>query len=159
MKDTLIVYYSRTGFTKQLAHELAVNLKADLEEIIDKKDRSGALGYLFSGRDALKEIPADIQKMMRNPANYSLVIICTPVWAFKMSTPILTFLKQSGEFCANVAFVATQGSSGAEKAFAQMSRILRKGPRATLVVTAKEIAQNKYAEKIKKFIEDLNSNL
>lgn len=157
MKDILIVYYSRTGFTKQLAQELAVYLKADAEEIFDKKDRSGALGYLFSGRDALKEIPADIQRLTRNPAPYKLVIIATPVWAFKCSTPILTFLKNYGEACQNVAFVATQGSSGSDKAFAQMSRILKKGPQATLVVNTKEIAQNKYKDKMYKFIENLNS--
>jgi len=60
MKNILIVYYSRSGFTKQLVQELAVHLHADLEEIIDKKDRSGAIGYLFSGRDAWQEKTTEI---------------------------------------------------------------------------------------------------
>jgi flavodoxin len=151
MKETLIVYYSRTGFTKQLAHELAVHVRADLEEVIDKKDRSGVLGYLFSGRDAMKEIPANIQKPNRNPQKYSLIIICTPIWAHKMSTPILSFIKQYGELCNNIAFVATQSSSGAEKAFKQMARELQKKPIATLALNSKEISQNKYQVKMQNF--------
>lgn len=160
MKDILIVYYSRTGFTKQLAQELAVHLRADLEEIVDKKDRSGALGYLFSGRDAWQEKTTDIQKITRQPDNYKLVIVATPVWAFKCSTPVVTFLKQYGKLCQqNIAFMATQGSNGAEGAFQQMSKILNKSPLATLIVNTKEIAQNKYQEKTKIFVNKIKNFL
>ncbi|HPL92934.1 MAG TPA: flavodoxin [bacterium] len=159
MKNILIVYYSRSGFTKQLAQELAVHLHADLEEIIDKKDRSGALGYLFSGRDALKEKTTEIQKITRQPDNYQLVVIATPVWAFKCSTPILTFIKKFGQNCGRVAFVATQGSSGADGAFQQMSGQLKQTPIATLIVNSKEISQNKYQDKTKIFANKIKASL
>ena len=50
---TLIVYYSRTKTSEKLAKSLAGKLDASLEEVIDKRDYSVALGYITGGRDAL----------------------------------------------------------------------------------------------------------
>jgi len=43
---TLVVYYSRTGKTKFVAEKIAVELKADVEEVVDLKSRSGRFGFL-----------------------------------------------------------------------------------------------------------------
>ena len=52
---TLVVLYSRTGTTKKVGEEIAAALKADVEEIIDTKKRSGPIGYVQAGRDAMKK--------------------------------------------------------------------------------------------------------
>ena len=54
MSDILCVYYSRTGHTKQAMEEIAQALDAELAEISDGMDRSGALGVLRSGLDAVR---------------------------------------------------------------------------------------------------------
>jgi len=46
----LVVFYSRTGTTKQVAEALAQSLNCDSEELIDTKKRSGPLGFLSAGR-------------------------------------------------------------------------------------------------------------
>jgi flavodoxin len=43
---TLIVYFSKSGTTKKLAEKLANIFKADIETLIDKKKRSGLIGWL-----------------------------------------------------------------------------------------------------------------
>ena len=43
MKKTLVLYYSRTGTTKKLATFIGDVLGADVEEIIDTKNRSGVM--------------------------------------------------------------------------------------------------------------------
>lgn len=44
--QTLVVYYSRTGNTRQIAREISDSLECDMEEIIATKKRSGMMGYL-----------------------------------------------------------------------------------------------------------------
>ena len=83
----LVVYYSRSGVTRKVAQALAAALGAEIEEIVDTKDRSGAGGWLKAGADAsLKRLTA-IQPMTKDPAGYDLVVIGTPVWGWTM-TPI-----------------------------------------------------------------------
>jgi len=50
----LVVYYSRTGNTKFVAEKIAQELGADIEEVIDKKNRFGLINYLRAGGDALR---------------------------------------------------------------------------------------------------------
>src|SRR3989338_8550287 len=88
----LIVYYSRTGTTKKVAEELADRLKADKEEIIDKKNRKGPIGYMIAGKDAMRKKLTKINELKKNPENYDLLVIGTPIWAFTMVPAIRTFL-------------------------------------------------------------------
>ena len=47
-----MAYYSKTGKTKQVAMAVAEKLKADVDEIVDLKSRSGIIGWILGGRDA-----------------------------------------------------------------------------------------------------------
>ncbi|MFH1248895.1 MAG: NAD(P)H-dependent oxidoreductase [archaeon] len=84
---TLVVYYSRTGTTKKVASEIASILKCGIEEIIDLKNRSGPIGWINAGRDGMKKILSDISRIKKNPADYDLVIIGTPIWGGNVSPP------------------------------------------------------------------------
>ena len=139
---TLVVYYSRTGTTKKVAEEIRVKLGCDIEEIIDTKDRSGIVGYLKSGRDAMYKHLTEIKPQIKNPADYDLVIIGTPVWAWNISTPIRTYLTENKDKLKNVAFFATQGGAGADSAFRAMTDVCGKAPMATLALMTKQVRQN-----------------
>lgn len=54
MRDILCMYYSRTGATRQAMTEIAQALDAELVELTDGVDRSGARGLspLRNGRHA-----------------------------------------------------------------------------------------------------------
>ena len=58
---TVILYYSRTRKTAKVAKTLAEEIKADSIEIIDLKDRMGAINYLSSIIDALRENKTSIK--------------------------------------------------------------------------------------------------
>lgn len=157
----LIAYYSRTGMTKNVALKLAAelgannNLKVDVEEIVDKDKRAGALGYLMAGRDALQKKPAAIEPLRYNPADYDLVLVGTPTWAYAMSCAVRAYLTSNKDEIKKVAFFVTHGSDGGDKAVKQMADFIALKPVAELVLTSKEAAQDKYGEKLKEFISNL----
>ena len=150
---TLIVYYSRTGTTKKVGENIANILKCDSEEIFDTKNRSGALGYIGSGRDAMLKKLTKLKFIQRNPNLYDLVIIGGPVWAFTVSAPVRTYITEN-KF-KNVAFFCTQGGRGAEKAFSEMEKLAGRKPKALLVLRTKEVLDENYLDKVKAFVEKI----
>jgi len=151
----LVVFYSRTGNTKKVAEEIAAVLKCDIEEIIDTKDRSGVSGYLASGKDAMKKKLTVIKEIKNDPAQYDLILLGTPVWAGKMSTPVRTYIVQNKEKIKNAAFFCTMGGSGDAKTFVDMEEATGKKPAATMTVLAGEIKKGEYKAKVDEFVKAL----
>ena len=77
MRDILCMYYSRTGATRQAMTEIAQALDAELVELTDGVDRSGARGYLRSGMDAMRRatLPLAPYETERPLSDYRLVIL------------------------------------------------------------------------------------
>ena len=151
----LIVFYSRTGTTKKLAREIENLLECDIEEIIDTKKRTGFLGYLLAGRDALQGRLTEIQELEKNPVYYELVIIGTPVWVNTMSSATRTFITQEKEHFRRVAFFASSGSGKSEQVFGHLEDICGKKPVAVLSLRTKEVRNEDYRETVGNFVEEL----
>jgi len=123
MSNVLCVYYSRTGDTEKLMESLAQQLGCECVKLSDGVDRSGIFGWLRSGMDAMaRKIPAVQRPETRLPLDqYDLVIIGTPVWAGRCSSPVRSFLLQFGEELREAAYVITRGSDNRyEEVFQQM---------------------------------------
>jgi flavodoxin len=146
----LVVYYSRTRVTRKLADFIAQKIGATTEEIKDTVNRAGALGYILAGRDAMKRRMTKLEIPKNNPADFDLVVIGTPVWAWNMSTPIRTYLEERKSQFKQVAFFCTMGGNGDETAFREMGEIIGKKPVATLSLKTKEVVVGNF-EKVEKF--------
>jgi flavodoxin len=155
--QALVVYYSRTGHTKKVGEELAKALPADVEEIIDTANRAGPIGWMMSGRDATGRKLATIKQVKKDPANYDIVVIGTPIWASNMSSPVRTYLTENKAKFKNVAFFCTEGSKGDEKAFAEMEEVAGKKPKATLAITTADLKSGSDADRAKKFAGDIKT--
>ena len=93
-----MVYYSRTGNTEKIGNEIAKILKADTEQIIDKKDRSGSIGWVVAGKDGMGKKLTKIETVKKDPAKYDLVIVGTPVLV-NMTPAVRTYLRKfKGKF-------------------------------------------------------------
>ena len=142
---TLIVYYSRTGTTKKAAEILAEELKAEIEEIEDTACRRGIIGYLISGRDAVRKKLTVLKPAKYDVSDFDLVVIGTPIWGWNISTPVRTYIAiNKGKF-KKVAFFCTMRGSGAVKVFLDMESIASKKPVATLALLEKDV-KNKIRE-------------
>ena len=122
------IYYSRTGNTKQAMSEIAEALGCELVEVHDKRNRSGAIGWLRCGLDAMRKktrpmIRLDTRRPLRD---YELVILGTPIWAGRCSSVIRGLLKRRGYEMANVAYVITHKSEKLYKeVYRQMDQYVR----------------------------------
>jgi len=155
MPKTLVVYYSRTGTTRKVAEELAKTLKADQEEIIDTKDRSGPLGYLTAGRDAMKKSLTEISKTKKNPDAYDLVVVGTPVWGWTVCPAVRTYITNNKDNLKRVAFFCTMGGSGDVKTFAAMQEASGKKPVAVFSMKTKDVLKGDLKIQLKDYIKKL----
>ena len=92
---TLVVYYTRTGNSKFAAETIAAELGADVEEVVDLKNRQGKLAYMSCGRDAMQGNETEIAPTKRNPADYDFIVIAQPVWAWSPTPAIRTYLNKN----------------------------------------------------------------
>jgi flavodoxin len=142
----LVVYYTRTGNTKFAAETIAAELGADIEEVIDMKNRQGRLAFMSAGRDAMSGKETEIAHPKRNPTDYDLIVIAQPVWAGSPTPAIRTYLNKndlSGKKVA-VFFSDTNLGKAVEKTKALM-------PNSTFVselaLPSKALETKKEAEK------------
>jgi len=151
----LVVFYSRTGTTKKIAEAIAKGLKADTERIEDVKSRLGIFGYLRSGREAAIGKPGKIKPTNKDPDSYDLIILGTPVWAYKMSSPMRAYISQNRKKFRDIAFFCTMGGSGNRKVFASMKKLTGKKPKALLSLKTKEVMQEDVSKQVSDFVRKL----
>jgi flavodoxin len=106
---SLVVYYSRTGNARFIAQTIAAQMGADIEEVIDLRKRSGILGFLRGGRDARAGKETEIAPTSKQPVDYDLIIVGTPIWAGKPTPAINTYLKKNDLSGKRVAVFFSQG--------------------------------------------------
>jgi flavodoxin len=150
----LVVFYSRTGTTKQVAEELAQSLNCDSEELIDKKKRSGPLGFVAAGRDATQKKLTKLAEIKRDPSLYDMVILGTPIWAGTLSSATRTYIVNNKSKFARVAFFCTNGSGG-QQLFAEMEALCERRPVSTLALPQTEVKKGVYQDKLRQFVERL----
>jgi flavodoxin len=120
----LVLYYSRTGVTRHVAELIAKELGADIEEIHEEKDRSGAMGYMIAGKDAAMKKTAEITTLKHKLMDYDTIAIGQPVWAWTMVPAIRALLTKYSLRKKKVLLFATQDGSGADGAFRETRKLL-----------------------------------
>lgn len=155
---SLVVYYSRSGNTRKVAEAVALAASADIEEIReDGIDRSGALGYLRSGKGAFLKRSSRIHPSGKNPKYYDTVFIGSPVWAGDTVPAVRSYLSENPPGLGRVAFFSTCGG-GSDKKLLESLKSLTKGSRllGSISVTEKELKDKQaVGEKIRAWVAGL----
>ena len=148
---SLVVYYSKTGVTRKAAVAISRMLGADIEEIVDLKDRGGIIGWLTGGRDSYRKNLTDIKRPKKDPSKYKYVIIGTPVWAFTVTPAVRTYMAKRCRRLKKIAFFCTNsGSPG--NTFKAMQELCTKKPLAALSLGTNDMRSGEYFDKIRKFV-------
>jgi len=155
----LVVYYSRTGTTRKVAESLTTALRCDSEEIVEVGSRSGMLGYVRSLIEARRQVPSRIAAVAKDPSDYDLIVVGTPVWAWSLSSPVRAFLLANRPRLPAVAFFCTLGGAGSDRAFGEMQELTGEPPVGCLAIAAREVALTAYQARVATFAEALQRGL
>ena len=152
----LVVFYTRTNHTKSVADSIGAKCSADILQIKDARRSTGVLNYLTIAKDAILKRQGGIQPVNKNAAEYDLIILGTPVWAFSLSSPMRTYITEQSDSFKQVAFFCTEGGSGGANAFDQMSKIIGQSPVATMEVTEADFQTGTDKIKLELFIDAIS---
>ncbi len=108
---SLVVFCSRSGITRTLGAAIDEKLQSDVGEPLDVRKRTGLLGFLRSGDEARKKKLIELQSTKRDPRDYDLVVIGTPIWASDISSPVRTHLMRHRHAFRHVASFYTRGGT------------------------------------------------
>ncbi|MFO8133609.1 MAG: hypothetical protein R6U10_06755 [Thermoplasmatota archaeon] len=147
----LVVYYSRTGNTEMVAEALAGMLSCPVEGIVDTVKRSGLLGWLRSGRQAMRGETSELEPLEHDPAGFDVVVVGTPVWAGIVSTPVRSYLEMYRDMLPEVAFFCTAGGDNTAGTFADMEACCGREPVATLAVSRAMIKRQGWRSAVERF--------
>jgi len=151
----LVAYYSRTGTTRRVGEAIAQALGADSDEIIDLKKRTGWIGFLRAAWDARGKKLTKIQ-VGRNPQDYDMVIIGTPIWWGNLTPAVRTYLSTYDLKGRKVAFFITSASQEWNRVILQMKELAPESELvATLGILRKVVEAGDYEEQISAFAEML----
>lgn len=149
----LVVFYSRTGTTRQVAEAISARCDAEIEEIRDARPRHGLLrGWLRSIWEVRRGSETPILATSTRVEDYDLVVLGTPVWASSLSSPLRTWLNRHRGELKRVAAFTTQGGRGGDKAIAQLTTLFDLTLSATLIVNAKDVASSAYLTRLDEFV-------
>lgn len=102
---TLVLYFSRMGYVRKKAYETANTAKAAIYEVKALEPTEGTLGFWWCGRFGMHAWPMKIEPLGFDPAKYEHLIICTPIWVFRIASPIRELCNQLHGRVKKVSYV------------------------------------------------------
>lgn len=106
-KSKVVVYFSRMGYTKKLAYEIANEKGADIVEIKTTEKIDGNLGFWWCGRYGMHKWGMPLEPNEIDFSKYEEVTICSPVWVFGVCAPIRQFCINNANKLNNVSYLLT----------------------------------------------------
>ncbi len=155
MLNTLVVYYSLTGHTRPITKAIADACDADLEVIEDTFNRNTGLGRPRSAIEGLLGLTSNIKPLKHDPNEYDLVVVGTPVWGGRLSSPVRAYLSQQRASLKRVAFFCTQGGIGGRWALQNMATVSCQWPIARMIISESHLNTPVAEEKIAQFVSEI----
>jgi flavodoxin len=149
----LVVYYSMGGNTARVARDIARLTGADIERLRDPAHSASLGGYLKAVIDAVCEKPAQLGPLGRNPRDYALTIIGTPVWARHITPAVRAYLQRCKGDIQKVAFFVTSGDTAAGKVIPEAEALVGRKGLAQVGFSAVELGDRaRYEARLASFV-------
>jgi flavodoxin len=125
MMKALVIYYSFEGNTRFLAEQMAETTGGELLELkpLEEMKSKGFMKFIWGGKQVMSRKCPDLRPFEKNPADYDLIFIGTPVWAFTYAPALRTFFSRTELSGKKVALFCSCGG-GAGKTLPRMREAL-----------------------------------
>jgi flavodoxin len=154
---TSIIYYSYSGITRGIAEKIQNVCGGDLIEVKSKENYSAITAYTLGCYRAMKEECDPIEPGTIDVSASDLIVIGTPVWAFK-ATPAINAAIAALKGCdgKKAVIFATCGSSAKDTLPILKKALEAKGVNVVgqHILTRKEIGEN---QTIRVLIDSVNA--
>ena len=154
---TSIIYYSYSGITRGIAEKIQKSCGGDLVEVKSKENYSAITAYTLGCYRAMKEECDPIEPGTIDVSASDLIVIGTPVWAFK-ATPAINAAIAALKGCdgKKAVIFATCGSSAKDTLPILKKALEAKGVNVVgqHILTRKEIGEN---QTIRVLIDSVNA--
>lgn len=108
----LVVYYSWTGHTQDIAKQIAELTKADVYRIETEEEFKSSPAFYARVKKNLKEKNyPKLKGQLPDISDYDTIFIGGPVWWYTMATPLYSFLGQMDLKGKKIIPFSTQGSN------------------------------------------------
>ena len=158
MARTLVVFYSYTGTSRELARLLAAQQGWALGEIVELQRRAGAQGTWRCLLDSLLRRRPAIRYQGPDPAGQDMVVLVSPIWAYRLAGPMRSFVAQQAVALGRVAVVSVMGSAGALNAVNEIAGLLGRAPVGSAAFTSREVLDGSYAARLQQFGDTLHGS-
>jgi flavodoxin len=118
----LVVYYSLDGNTRFISELISQVTGADILELKLNEDVSKLKGfkkYFWGGRQVFTKHKPELKSFDKNPQDYNLIFIGTPVWAWRHAPAVETFFSAVSLTNKKIALFCCHGG-GKGKTLAKM---------------------------------------
>jgi flavodoxin len=155
MHNIAVVFYSRTGTTRQAAQMLADRLGCPIFEIADTISRSGLWGDVRCVFDNI--LRRHVPYRYTGPAltDCENLVVMAPVWVGHLAAPMRSFLKDHRTFQGGLAAVAVMAARGGFRAEEEIAMSLGRPPHPALVLLQHKIASGEALQDIDDFATSL----
>jgi len=148
MASVLVVHHSRTGTCRTLARSLAEARHWLAGEVTYLEAREA---YWPCARDALLRRAPRIRYTGPDPAVVDVVVLVSPIWCWRLSPPMRSFVRSMRGKLTKVAVLSCMGGSGAANAVAEVERLIRRPVVATLALRQADVAASRHAAALQDF--------
>lgn len=85
---TLVIFYSYTGKTREIAKKIAETENTDLIEVKEKKNRSKLNAYLIGSFASMRQKATELLEFDGDFSKYDKIVIAMPIWAGYPAPPM-----------------------------------------------------------------------
>lgn len=103
--DVLVLYFSRMGYCRKIAYQLADDYKAKIVEITTEEKIQNTSGFWWSGFSGMNRKKMKTRDLDIDLSKYEKIIIVSPIWVFRICAPIRDFMDKYKEKINNPVIV------------------------------------------------------